>query len=175
MIGFIIVGVILAGVLVFFGLKEKTRQAKEAQGFSYFNFPVPIKLDDQIVTNAKDSGEPVKLTGTNICEKTYSMAVLSDWEMVDEQNFTNGTFDTKFFLNKDNPVVDLSCVWNEKQKNYSDTTLTFTKVDKIGSWLLEIKKRKLINMDEFNVEELMGCVGTIVETKPGTTVCTPAG
>ena len=164
----------MAGFFIFLGLKEKARQTKEAQGFSYFNFPVPIKLDDQIITNAKDSGNPVKLTGTNICEKTYAMAVLSDWEMVDEQNFTNGTFLTKFFLNKDNPAVDLSCIWNEKQKTYSDTALTFIKPEKIGSWLLEIKKRKIANMDDINVEELMGCAGTIVETKPGITVCNPA-
>jgi hypothetical protein len=179
----ITISILIISFTVIFAINSKTKQNNTQNEtpiktplvdiYTYYGFRLPIKLESKTVADSLANSSRINISGTNFCEQTISMAEYDHWQIVGGQNFDDGgSFVTDYFINKNNPAIELYCHWNKDSDTFDNGTITFIATNKIGPWLLKIKKNSSAILNEdLNIEDLLDCPGKIVETRPGVTQC----
>lgn len=133
--------------------------------FTYHDLRVPVKLDESSVTASLMEKKSV-LVKQDICAQTIAMAKEDGWQILDTQSMTDGgSKGYSLFQNKDVPAVDIYCNYEMSSGKYESTNISFIHPAQIGTWLLKMNSdpaRELGYKPAINVEELMGCDGTII-------------
>lgn len=133
--------------------------------FTYHDLRVPVKLDESSVTASLMDKKTIEVK-KDICAQTISMAKEDGWQILDTQAMTDGgSKGYSLFKTKDVPAVDIYCNYEMISGKFKSTNISFIHPAQIGTWLLKMNSdpaRELGYKPSINVEELMGCDGTII-------------
>ncbi|MDP2812237.1 MAG: hypothetical protein Q8O32_00900 [bacterium] len=178
--------IVLAILLYFIGMstinyfrekdtdQQRGNNSQIEASHTYYKFRFPFALDEQQISNSLMKKELIKISSIQLLwpDSIEKMAKQDGWTKINESNLNDGGSSfVSYFMDKDNPAVNLFYNWDISKGNFEYISIQFIHPAYIGSWLLDIRSNRSIRGESLNIEELMDCDGIIAKTTGDSTEC----
>lgn len=94
------------------------------------------------------------------------------WRLVsDEKFFDGGSREQIYFLEAREPMVKMFFKWDLTAGRFTGLSIDLIHPADVAKTLIDIRSQKAVRFEEFNIEELLGCPGTVGEYQTGAYAC----
>jgi len=139
---------------------EEITQTTELDKYVYYNFHFPSELSGEEVNDSLLGSNSINKNGVenNWLSWIEQKNKAAGWQLLNTAQYSDGGSKREYyFLNKNNPAVEMFYQWDMTQGKFTNMDVKFIHLSRLCSWLAKIRNEKVMIGGNLDIQKLADC------------------